>query len=201
MALESYCASCTYMGEDADTDGNYYCSRKGKRMPANTPRCYDHCEAYGRSNYARENMYENSQQHQSSGCYLTTIMCNILGYPDDNYYLQTLRSFRDNVLKQNVKYYPLLRTYDVIGPTIALELSKDKNKETIAKALFNHYITRAVTAIEENKTQEATNIYVAMTKVLASKYNINTQIITINPEEIDITTLGHGKIRKRIPQN
>ena len=40
--------------------------------------------------------------------------------------------------------------------------------------MFNNYISKAVTAIEENKINEATNIYVAMTNILAEKYNINT---------------------------
>ena len=53
---------------------------------------------------------------------------------------------------------------------------------------------------EENKVNEATNIYVAMTNVLAEKYNINTKIITINPEDIDINTLGHGRTRKKVYQ-
>lgn len=201
MALESYCASCTYLGENADYNGNYWCSKKGQNMPANAAKCYNWCEAYGRSSYARENMYDYSRSHSSgSGCYLTTAMCEILGYPDNNYYLQTLRDFRDNVLKQDVKYYPLLVTYDVIGPIIALNLSKDENKEQIAKTMVNNYISKAVTAIEENKTQEATNIYVAMTNALAERYNVNTKIITINPEQIDLESLGHGRIKKKIYQ-
>lgn len=199
MALESYCASCTHLGEKADSYGKYWCSRKGQDMYACEPKCYSWCEAYGRSTYARENMYENSRSHQSGGgCYLTTVMCNILGYEDDNYYLQTLRTFRDNVMKKDTKYYPLLITYDVIGPIIALELSKDDNKEIIANTMFKNYITKAVSAIEESKTNNAINIYVAMTNVLAEKYNINTEIITINTENIDLESLGHGRTRKRV---
>ena len=199
MALESYCASCTYLGERADSYGKYWCSRKGQDMYACDPKCSSYCEAYGRSTYSRENMYENSRSHYSGGgCYLTTVMCNILGYKDDNYYLQTLRTFRDNVLKQDKKYYPLLITYDVIGPIIALKLSQDENKEIIANTMFKNYITKAVSAIEENKTNEATNIYVAMTNVLAEKYNINRNIITFNPENIDLESLGHGRTRKRV---
>ena len=199
MALESYCASCTYLGDRADSYGKYWCSKKGQDMFACEPKCYSWCEAYGRSTYARENMYENSRSHQSGGgCYITTVMCNILGYPDNNYYLQTLRNFRDNILKKDTKYYPLLITYDVIGPIIALELSKDENKEIIANTMFTKYITKAVTAIEENQITEATNIYVAMTNVLAQKYNINTNVITINTENIDLESLGHGRTRKRV---
>ena len=88
-------------------------------------------------------------------------------------------------------------TYDVIGRMIALSLSQDENKEKIARFMVNNYISKAVTAIEENKTSEATNIYLAMTNELAEKYNINTKIITINPEEIDVNSLGHGRIKKK----
>ena len=197
MAYESYCASCTDLKEEVDSYGKYWCKRKGESIYACDPKCYNWCEAYRRSSSARENMFNNSKSHSSGGCYLTTIMCQILNYADDNYYLQTLRNFRDNVLKQDVKYYPLLLTYDVIGPMIAYHLSQDKDKEIIAKTMFEKYIIPSVNAIEENKTSIATNIYVAMTNVLAEKYNINTKIITIEPHTIDINTLGHGKVRKR----
>jgi hypothetical protein len=198
MALESYCAACTYMGENADYEGKYYCERKGERRYASDAKCYSFCEAYSRSRYTRENMYENSKSHQSSGCYLTTAMCNILNYPDDNYYLQTLRTFRDTILKQNFKYIPLLLSYDIIGPQIAYELEKDENKVEIATNLFNKFITASVVAIENNKTQDAINIYTAMTQSLAEKYNINTNILITNPNKININELGHGKTRKKI---
>lgn len=200
MALESYCAACTYMGETADYNGKYWCSSKGESRYACDAKCYSFCEAYGRSNYSRENMYENSSSHQSSGCYLTTAMCNILGYPDDNYYLQTLRTFRDTVLQKDFKYIPLLLSYDTIGPQIAFELQKDENKVEIATNLFNKFITASVSAIENNKTNDAVNIYVAMTQSLAERYNINTNIVMLNPNEVNIKELGHGRKRtKKIP--
>lgn len=182
MAYESYCASCTYLGEKEDC-GKYW------------------CEAYRRSNSSRENMYNISARSSGGGCYLTTAMCNILGYPDGNYYLQTLRTFRDTVLKLDVKYLPLLLSYDVIGPQIAFRLSNDTEKEKIAKTLLNQYISKAVKAIEEKKYAEATNIYVAMTHTLAKKYNIDTRIVTIDSTNIDIKELGHGRARKIIPTN
>lgn len=196
MALEGYCAACTYMGEDDNYDGKYYCERKGERRYACDAKCYSFCEAYSRSRYTRENMYDNSRQHQSSGCYLTTAMCNILNYPDDNYYLQTLRTFRDTVLKQNYKYIPILLSYDVIGPQIAYNLMNDEKRVEIATSLFNNYITASVTAIENNKTNDAINIYTAMTQSLADKYNINTNIVITN--EININDLGHGRTRKKV---
>ena len=50
MAYEDFCAACTYLGENADYDGKYYCDRKGKRVYACDPKCYNMIEAYSRSN-------------------------------------------------------------------------------------------------------------------------------------------------------
>lgn len=194
MAYEAYCAACTYMKDRSDYTGKYHCERKGNDRYACDPKCDSFCEAYSRSSYARENMYNNSLNHsESSGCYLTTIMCKILNYPDNNYYLNTLRNFRDNYMKKNPKYIPLLLTYDYIGPIISYELDRDKNNKEIATVFFSQYITKSVSAIEEEKYETAINVYKAMTHALAEKYNINTKIIT--PEKINYNTLGHAKIR------
>lgn len=198
MAYESFCASCTYLSEEATYERKYFCEMEGKDVKACDSKCYNWIEAYSRSDDSRKNMYNYSNE---SGCYLTTAMCDILGYPDDNYYLQMLRTFRDETLKKNIKYIPILIQYDVIGPQIAYNLYQDQNKTTIAKTLFTAYITKAVTAIEENKTQEAVNIYIAMTNTLARRYNINTHIMYIKPnsinlDNINMETLGHGRIKK-----
>ena len=200
MAYEAYCAACTYMSENSDYTGKYWCENKGEDRYASDAKCYSFCEAYGRSNYSRENMYNNSLNHSgSSGCYLTTIMCKLLNYPDDNYYLNTLRMFRDNTMKPNPKYIPLLLMYDFIGPIISYELEKDIDGKNIANIFFTKYITKAVSAIEEEKYDMAINIYKAMTDELASRYNINISLIT--PEttnNIDMANLGHAKVRKLI---
>lgn len=202
MAYEDYCAACTYLGERADYNGKYYCSKKGD-VYASDPKCYSFVEAYSRSNSARTNMYDNSANHQSSSCYLTTIMCEILGYEDDNYYLNTLRNFRDNTMKINPNYFPLLYLYDLVGPIIAKNLNNDPNKLEIAKTFFEKYITKSVEAIEENNENVAINIYKSMTYALAEKYNINIDLLSPIqvPEYINVSTLGHGRTRKLINEN
>lgn len=196
MAYEDYCAACTYINESADYNGKYWCEKKGEDHYACDPKCYSFCEAYGRSNYARGNMYDNSKNHTSSGCYLTTIMCQILNYPDNNYYLNTLRKFRDNIMKNNPKYIPLLITYDTIGPLISYELSRDKNNKVIAMSLFNNYLTKSVLAIEEQKYETAINTYIALTDTLAKRYHISTNIKMPDINNVDMNLLGHAKTRK-----
>lgn len=199
MALEEFCAACTYMGERCLSDGKYYCERKGAYLYATTPKCGSFCQAYSRSDYARSNMYENSRDHQSSGCYITTIMCKKLGFSDNNYYLETLRKFR-NKMQSNVNDLSLLVMYDQIGPKISAAIDQDDKGEEISLALFSRYIIPAVTAIENQKDQTAKDIYIAMTDVLAERYNINSNIVIPNKEEIVQENLGHGRMRIRKPQ-
>ena len=195
MALESYCCACTYMGENEDC-GKYWCEQKGEDRYACDSKCSSFCEAYSRSNYSRQNMYDISKNANSSGCYLTTIMCKLLGYSDDNYYLNKLRYFRDNVMKTNGEYIPLLITYDVIGPMISKKLASDKYGKEIAKVYFDKYITKSVEAIEAEKYQNAINIYTAMTDSLAERYGINITFIKPNIKAIDMNYLGHARVRK-----
>ena len=202
MALEQYCAACTYLDEAADYNGKYWSSRKGESHYATDPKCYSFCEAYSRSNSARENMYDNSKSHSSSGCYITTIMCNILEMPNDNYYLETLRNFRDNVLKKDAKHFPLLIQYDKIGPIIASYLEKDEHNKEIANALFSNYIERTVAAIEEGKITTAINIYIGMTMSLQERYQIDKEVMIVNLNEpIDTELLGHARTRKKVLGN
>lgn len=197
MALESYCAACTYLGERCDSYGKYWCERKGEDHYACDPKCYNFTEAYSRSTSARENMYENSRSHSSGGgCYITTAMCDILGYKDNCYHLQILREFRDNVLKKNRKYWSLLIAYDIIGPTISTNLKNETCKLSIAKVLFEQYISKAVTAIENKDTETAIAVYTDMTQKLANLYGIDANTIIIDAQNMkvkDTSTLGHAR--------
>ena len=201
MAYEDYCAACTYLGESCDYEGRYWCDRKGENRYASDSKCYNFCEAYSRSNYSRENMYENSARHTSSGCYLTTIMCKLLGYDDNNYYLKTLRDFRDNVMKHDRRYIPLLITYDLVGPAIAKSLENDPNGKKIATDCFIEYITPAIKAIHNDDTNTAINIYTAMTQKLGKRYSVDINIVNPDLEKIDMNYLGHGRARIKKPSN
>jgi len=101
-------------------------------------------------------------------------------------------------MKTDIKYIPLLLTYDVVGPMIAKKLNEDNEKKAIAEVFFNRYIIPAVNAINEQKYDTATNTYVAMTNALAEKYNINTNIIMPSLSEEDYPLLGHGKRRIKV---
>ena len=198
MALENYCAACTYLGETCNYNGKFWCEKKGEERFACDPRCSSFCEAYSRSNGTRDNMFDNSKSHQSSGCYITTIICDILNMPDNCYHLNKLRELRDRMQK-NIGDLPLLLMYDQIGPQIATCLKNDKDNGLIfAEKAFTNYIDPAVKAIEVANDNKAKDIYILMTKRFADYYGINTNIII--PKEINQKELGHGKVKIKKPQ-
>lgn len=194
MALEDYCASCTYLGESCNYDGKYYCDKKGP-VYACDPKCGNYCEAYSRSNSARENMYEMSRTHQSSGCYITTMVCAKLGYNDNCYHLQKLRYLRNKMQKSPCDM-PLLLLYDQVGPLIAKSISEDPNSDKISYRMYRDYITKAVEAIEDKNERLAKDLYIFMTETLANYYGIDSRVI--KPDKVDSKELGHGLTKCRI---
>lgn len=67
-----------------------------------------------------ENRKDNQiEELNSQGCYITTVMCDILGYSDHCFVLNEMRNLRNNVMKKDEKYFDILSECDIIGPVIA----------------------------------------------------------------------------------
>ena len=62
---------------------------------------------------------------------------------DDNYYLNSLREFRNNYMQQNKKYLPLLAEYDIIGPIISNRILNYKNKAKFELPSLNAAINKS----------------------------------------------------------
>lgn len=198
--MSKTCGECTYLDlSTGDIYGKFYCERKWERHLSTDPECGNFCKAYSRDSNSIENAYRYSNNHTSSGCYLTTMLCNILGMDDNNEYLQTMREFRKNILQKNERYKHLLVEYDIIGPKISQCLINDPLKERIAYDYFNKFIIPITKLIQFKSYDMAINIYKYMTNSLSFIYNINS--ISISDKEIDnanINESGHGvyKIKK-----
>ena len=198
--MARFCGECTYLDlTTGDIYGKFYCERRYERHGANDLECSNFCTAYSRSSSEISNAIEYTKDHSSSGCYLTTIVCNILGLPDNNIFLNTLRKFRNNILQKDEKYKNLLLEYDVIGPKIAKSLKNDPLNKNIASMCLNNYIINIVEDIENENYKTAINQYIEMTNKLKSLYNIdNINISTLEIDNIDIKELGHGKYEKKL---
>jgi len=134
---------------------------------------------------------EKRKPIKTSGCYLTTMISNILGFPDNGYALQTLRNFRDGYMAKHPETYPILIEYDIIGPQIAEELRKDPINMYVARMYYNTSIIPIVEHIKHEEYGIAILKYQDMTNRLKNFYHIDEQI----PENIniDIKTLGKAR--------
>lgn len=195
-----YCGECTYMllGDDHEIDGKFWCESKGEYLYANSVECWNFCQAYSRSTSVANSYieYSNSKQN-SSGCYITTIICDILNLPDDTKILKNLRNFRKNILTQNEKYKDILVTYDITGPIIAYQIQKDPKQKFLAQILYANCLLPICNYIENKEYIKAIHSYTKMTKALMTKYGIAKNPTTLEIQEADIKQSGHGKYIKK----
>ncbi len=110
--------------------------------------------------------YDATRENPSSNCYLTTITCEILGDEDNCSTLETLRIFREEVLKKNAEYHDLLCEYDIVGPLIAHAIRNSLDPQTISRFLMDTYIEPTKNCILEGKIELAISIYKYMVEEL-----------------------------------
>lgn len=198
--MDKVCGSCTYLDlSDGNCYGKYYCNKKYERHLATDTACSSYTKSYSRDNGTIKNAIDFSKsKNSSSGCYITTMLCDILKLSDSNYYLNKLRNFRDNYLSKNEEYRKLLVEYDIVGPEISKNILSDKQNKLISARMFFNYIKPVVSLIDDKMYKDAVNLYKLMVESLISLYNIN---YSINEEQIinsDIKKSGHGYYVKKL---
>ena len=186
------CAECCHLDPtNLDRDG-YLCEKGYKRVSPNAQSCNDFTKAYNRSDSEIKSLRETPSSG-GSGCFITTIVVDTLGYKDNVSYLQTLRYFRDEVLQKADQYREILATYDVVGPEISKSIQEDKNRKQISLNLFNLGVSKVCKLIEEKKEKEAVELYMDMTKLLISGYGINDKVSEEYLNNMDVEKSGHGR--------
>lgn len=191
--MDKICGSCTYLDlSDGNCYGKYYCNKKWDRRLATDPACDSYTKAYSRDSGTIQNAINFSNGKNNSGCYITTMLCNILKLSDSNYYLNTLRNFRDNYLSKNDKYKGLLVEYDIIGPNICYYLLADRQNKLIAAKMFFNYIKPVVSLINDKMYVDAINRYKMMIETLKCLYGIEANITEYEIANSDISKSGHG---------
>lgn len=195
------CSECTYMDLDKEYscgDGRFWCEKKLEWHYADEAECWRYCTAYSRSESTAKSFREYSHSKQSSGgCFITTIVCEILGLSDDTKVLQSLRKFRDNKMQKEAKYRGLLAQYDVVGPVICEKIRNDEMRDTLAVALFNSSIKKVSDFIENKEYLNAVKLYCEMTNGLIEYYNIDKKVSLEQLNTIDQSKAGHGRFQKK----
>ena len=154
------CADCAYMDlNDSNSYGDYWCGYYKKYYPGGDSAC--------------SNFKDGNRDSNGGGCYITTVMVDILGYEDHCTYLEQLRNFRDSFMKSNTNCKDLLNEYDSIGPIISEKIQKDSERKVISKYLFENYINKSIEALKKHDNWNAIEIYKSMVNFLKSRYDID----------------------------
>lgn len=191
--MDKICGSCTYLDlSDGNYYGKYYCNKKWDRHLATDTACDSYTKAYSRDRGTIENAIDFSKGKNNSGCYITTMLCDILKLSDSNYYLNTLRNFRDNYLAKDNQYKELLVEYDIVGPQICHYLLVDRQNKLIAAKMFFNYIKPVVSLINDKMYIDAINRYKMMIEALKCLYGIEANITEYEIASCDISKSGHG---------
>lgn len=199
------CSECTYMNfeKEHDKDGKFWCEKKYEWMRPEAAECWRYCKAYNRDDSTAKSYRDYSKNKQSSsGCFITTIVCSVLGMADDNIYLTLLRKFREDYLQKKPDGIKVLEEYDTIGPVIAHCIAHDEKKESVAQCVFMNSIVPVINDICEGKKMEAIQKYTNMTRDLINRYELNTLTLSVPGVSIydydqDRSLMGHGKLVKK----
>ena len=182
MAYDNQCGTCIdFYDGNKPYDTRY--SNKG------------YCERYKHYYWPDDSCdyYKDRRTYVPSACYITTMVCGRLGMDDKCDVLETLRSFRGEVLQKDEKYKDILYEYDTVGPEIAKNLmTEDIN---VIESLYKTYLTKIVGLIKLHQYDNAINRYVSMTKFLEEYYGISYDgNVSAN---YDYSKGGHGKLMIR----
>jgi len=183
------CGSCEHLNINSPCGYKYSCSKRYGYHDLNEVKC----SSYRFDKYRDYNELERIESRQ---CYITTILCEILGLEDNCEILNAMREFRRVVLQRNLRYLGLLMDYDDVGPKIAECLRNDENKLWIAKELLKHYISPIINCIKEQNYDSAVIMYYNMTNLLMENYQIvgDNEMI----EDYDQSMGGHGRVYKKV---
>ena len=186
MNIENeYCCANCEEHEDTNISGKIYC-KYYKTYYDKTDSC--------------SNIKRIVKTEEQTACYITTIVCGLLGYNDDCSLLQTLRGFRNNVMQNDPKYKEILFEYDTVGPQISKLLLRDffkpeeKEPDEFIVSLYNFYLQPTARLVTEKKYEEAVERYTEMTKSLEDYYSINVKQTV--PQDYDYSQGGHGLYKK-----
>jgi len=106
------------------------------------------------------------------GCFLTTIVCQELGFEDNCHTLENLRKFRSEVLEKTDEGKKLLLEYRDISERIIPNIISDSEKKDICLYVYNEYILPINTLVDANDHKSAIEKYKCMVNFFISKYKV-----------------------------
>lgn len=171
------------------------CSVTGKKETISSSYYNQYC----RYDYKRRDcpLYKKYGPYESSGCFITTVVHNILGNPDNCRVLNDFRNFRDNILQKNPQYREGLKEYDGIGPEIACQITHDKEAKDMAEMTYELDLLKVHKYYLQGEYDKAYQYYCKMTQDLISYYGLDLLYEQLKKsnfgfEHFNQTLAGHG---------
>ena len=129
-----------------------------------------HTDAIKRLSEISNRNSKKSINKKKSGCFITTAVCNSSNKIDDCYELQMFRRFRDNWLLKQIDGEKLIAEYYRIAPSIVNEIDKCPDSKIIYNNIWNYYLRKCLTMIENNENEKCKQLYIMMVQSLKQKY-------------------------------
>ena len=120
---------------------------------------------------AAENLgYEVPSDEKSSGCFITTAVCENFGKDDDCYELTAFRNFRDGWLTAQPDGKALIAEYYAIAPAIVDRINRLPDAAQIYETLRTKYLAPCLNFIERGDNTACKRLYVEMVTSLKKKF-------------------------------
>ena len=110
---------------------------------------------------------------KSSGCFITTAVCQSFDKPDDCYELTMFRRFRDNWLTKQPDGEALIAEYYAITPAIVSRIDGLAHAADIYQQIWQQYLSPCLRHLEQGEYKACRERYIAMVRTLKTKYYRN----------------------------
>ena len=105
-------------------------------------------------------------------CFVTTAVCQGLKKPQDCRELTLMKRYRDEYLLHIEEGDTLIREYYDIAPTIVKRIAREASPGEKYLYLWDTYISKCVSFVENNENEKCRNLYEAMIEELKEEYTV-----------------------------
>lgn len=173
VRIRQNCVDCGQQFEITNSQYDFYAS-KGFDIPKRCKSCRDAKKnrSYGSSDGdSSQTTRHTSTSSGSSGnngsfCFISTVICEYFGKRDDCAELNTLRSYRDNWLRNQPEGQQLIAEYYNNAPIIVSKLKSSAKYKTYCQYLWDNYLQPCLTFIENKKYESCKELYIEMYRYL-----------------------------------
>ena len=160
------------------TDWKCYCSIHEKHVDPHREGCF--------GSFSRKcPSYQSPKSYTTSGvdgccgssdiddtccCFISTACVTARGLPDDCDELQTLRKYRDLLIKERVGFAEIVEEYYQHAPLIVERIEHEPNKSEIYEKLYSNLVLRCVSLLNEGKIDSAVQTYIEIYESLKQQY-------------------------------